>query len=58
MKCGGCENSVRDTVQNMAGVSSVKPSFKASTVEIDYDESQADIESIKQAIQGKGFAVA
>ncbi len=58
MKCGGCENSVRDAVKGLAGVNTVTPSFKANTVEVDYDESEADIETIKKTIKDKGFAVA
>jgi copper chaperone CopZ len=58
MKCGGCENSVRDAVKGLAGVNTVAPSFKANTVEVDYDAAQADIEAVKQAIRDKGYAVA
>ncbi|SMF93338.1 copper chaperone [Methylomagnum ishizawai] len=58
MKCGGCENTVKTAVSALAGVAAVTPSFKANTVEVDYDEAQTDPETIKQAIQGKGFAVA
>lgn len=58
MKCGGCENSVRDAVQALAGVNAVTPSFKANTVEVDYDESRTGLDTIKKTIQDKGFAVA
>lgn len=58
MKCGGCENSVKDAVQALAGVKAVTPSFKANTVEVDYDDAVADPDAIKKAIQAKGFAVA
>ncbi len=58
MKCGGCENTVKDTVQSLAGVNAVTPSFKAGTVEVDYNEGQADLAGIKQAIRDKGFTVA
>ena len=58
MKCGGCENSVKEAVQGLAGVNAVTPSFKANTVEVDYTEGQADLAGIKQTIRDKGFAVA
>lgn len=58
MKCGGCENTVKTAVQACPGVTDVKPSHKTSTVEIDYDPSQADLDAIRNTIKAKGFTVA
>jgi copper chaperone len=58
MKCGGCENSVQQAVKECAGVSAVNASHKTGTVEIEYDETQADIEAIRKTIKDKGYAVA
>ncbi|NJD07606.1 MAG: heavy-metal-associated domain-containing protein [Methylococcaceae bacterium] len=57
MKCGGCEATVREAVGACAGVTAVVPSFKANSVEVEYDEAQASLEEIKQVIAGKGFQV-
>lgn len=58
MKCGGCENAVQAAVRECSGVSAVKASHQAGTVEIEYDETQADIEAIRKTIKDKGYAVA
>ncbi|MGZ8216396.1 heavy-metal-associated domain-containing protein [Methylomagnum sp.] len=58
MKCGGCEKSVQEAVQALAGIESVTASHKASTVEVAYDADQIAVDAIKKTIQGKGFAVA
>jgi copper chaperone CopZ len=58
MKCGGCENTVRETVQALAGVVSVQPNFRENTVEVEYEEDKADLGAIRQAIVAKGFQVA
>jgi copper chaperone CopZ len=55
MKCGGCETSVRDAVQALAGVSSVQPNFKENSVEVEFDEGQIDLETIRRTIVAKGF---
>jgi copper chaperone len=57
MKCGGCENSVREAVQSCAGVTEVRPNFRENQVEIEYEEGKADLEAISQAISAKGFQV-
>jgi copper chaperone len=58
MKCGGCEKLVQDAAAAVAGVHSVKASHQAGTVEVEYDDGKTDVNAIKQAIQGKGYAVA
>lgn len=58
MKCGGCEKTVNEAVQALAGVESVTASHKASTVEVTYDADKTAPDAIKKTIQGKGFAVA
>jgi copper chaperone len=57
MKCGGCENSVREAVQGLPGVTGVQPSFRENQVEIEYDEGQADLSAIRAAIAAKGYQV-
>jgi copper chaperone len=57
MKCGGCETNVSETVKAFAGVQSVKASHKEARVEIEFDDTQSDLDAIKKAITGKGFEV-
>ena len=58
MQCGGCEKQITEALQATAGVGSVQASHKAGTVEVEYDESAADLETIKKTIRDKGFEVA
>lgn len=57
MKCGGCEASVREAVQPLAGVVGVRPDFRENTVEVEYEEGKADLDAVRQAIAAKGFQV-
>ncbi len=57
MKCGGCETTVREAAQALAGVVSVQPNFKENTVEVEYDEGRIDLETIRRTIAAKGFQV-
>lgn len=58
MKCGGCETTVREAVQALDGVVSARPNFKENTVEVEYEEGKADLETIRKTIAAKGFEVA
>lgn len=57
MKCGGCETSLKDALSSHPGVIAVKPSHKEASVEIDYDETEADLAAIKKLIADQGFTV-
>jgi copper chaperone CopZ len=57
MKCGGCENNVREAVAACPGIRSVNPSHKQGTVDIDYDETSIDVPQIRKAITDRGFSV-
>jgi copper chaperone len=56
MKCGGCEKSVQEAVNALAGVLSSKASAPDGRVEVEYDDAQATLAQIKQAIAAKGYA--
>jgi copper chaperone len=58
MKCGGCENAVKDAAQAVGGVSAAKASHKDGTVTVEFDPGRTDENAIKQAIQSKGYGVA
>lgn len=57
MKCDACENLIHDALMEKEGVISVKADHQARTVEIEYEESKADLESLKQTIVNQGFKV-
>ena len=57
MKCSGCEATVHDAVQSCKGVVSSHANFKENTVEIEYEEGEADLEAIRRAIAAKGYQV-
>ena len=57
MKCGGCENTVTTALMATAGVLSVKASHKDKTVEVEFEPSQTDLESIEDIITDAGFSV-
>lgn len=56
--CGGCEKSIRNALLGNAGVSEVQASHETGLVAIEYDESQIQVDQLKQAIEGAGFDVA
>ena len=57
MKCGGCENNIKEAVSACVGVRSVNAAHKEDLVEIDYDEGTADLAAIRKAIIERGFTV-
>ena len=57
MTCGGCENAVKRAVGQLPGVSSVSASHSEGRVEVSFDDSQVEIEAIKQKIERLGYRV-
>jgi len=55
MHCNGCEGLVKETVSELVGVKSVKPSFKKELVEVKFDESKVKVEDIKKKINEAGY---
>ena len=55
MSCTGCEGMVKETVSELDGVKSVKPSFKKETVEVKFDETKVKVEDIKAKIKEAGY---
>jgi copper chaperone len=58
MTCGGCENAVRRTVGQMAGVQDVTASHASDSVRVTFDETRLTPAAIREAIEGLGYAVA
>jgi copper chaperone len=57
MRCAGCEMLVSEALEEMEGVDKAKASYQTGVIEIEYDQSKADIESMKKVIEGQGFRV-
>jgi copper chaperone CopZ len=57
MKCGGCENNVKEKLSGLAGIESVNADHKANSVEVTFDQSTINLEAIKQAIADAGYVV-
>lgn len=58
MSCAHCVKSVEETVENLAGVKSVKVALDNGTVDVEFDPSETAIETIKTAIEEQGYDVA
>lgn len=57
MRCGGCENTVKEKLQAIAGIISVTAFFKENQVSVEFDDTQVDVEAIKSVITQAGFTV-
>ena len=57
MKCGGCENNVKDRLQAVDGVTSVAASFKDNQVTVEFDNEKVNLDAIKSVITQAGFTV-
>ena len=55
MHCTGCSSRLEKVLNNTDGVESATVSFEKKQAIITYNESQTDIEQIKQIIQDTGF---
>jgi copper chaperone len=58
MTCGGCVKSVTHALNQITGISRVDVSLDNHCASIDFDNSQTNEASLKQAIEDAGFEVA
>ena len=56
MMCMGCENRVKNALENIDGISNVKANHKDGTVEFDTQDDTL-INAIKETINDLGFKV-
>ena len=56
MNCGGCVNSVRRALANVAGV--IDANVKVGVAEVTYDPESTNPRALRDAIVQAGFAVA
>jgi copper chaperone len=57
MRCSGCEMLVSEALEEMEGVETAQASHQTGVIEIEYDQTKVDLESLKQVIEGQGFRV-
>jgi copper chaperone CopZ len=57
MTCGGCENAVTRTLQQVRGVEAVTASHAANAVGVTFDASTVTPQTIRKAIEELGYRV-
>lgn len=57
MTCGGCANSIKKSVGELSGVSSVDVDLSSNQVAVIYDDNQLGQDAIVEAIEDAGFDV-
>lgn len=57
MTCGGCVKSVTNALNQVTGVQNAEVSLENKSAKIDFDDSQTDLDTLKQAIEDAGFDV-
>ena len=56
--CSGCAASIEGAVGNLDGVEDVKVKLDDHTVDVSFDESNIQVDSIVDAIEDQGYIVA
>jgi copper chaperone CopZ len=57
MSCTNCENTVSKSVKELPGIAEVKASYLDSFALVKFDKTKTNTQSIKQAIESKGYEV-
>ncbi|GIO27369.1 copper chaperone CopZ [Ornithinibacillus bavariensis] len=57
MTCGHCKMSVEGALKKLDGVSKAEVSLEAGKVDITFDESKVNVETMKDAIEEQGYDV-
>lgn len=57
MSCGGCVASVTRVLKAVPGVSDVNVTLSPGAAWVSYDPGTADVEKLKGAVEGAGYAV-
>jgi copper chaperone CopZ len=55
MKCAGCESSLTKALQALSGVVTVEASHSQQRVQISYESTKTDLETLENAIVAAGF---
>lgn len=57
MSCGHCVKAVEGSVGALNGVSSVKVDLKAATVDVEFNNEEVTLGTIKETIDDQGYDV-
>lgn len=58
ISCEHCERTITQTLSPMEGVSSVNVDIPGKQVRVQFEESQVDVERMKEALQEEDYPVA
>ncbi|MEI3605517.1 cation transporter [Pseudogracilibacillus sp. SE30717A] len=58
MSCNHCEKTVKDTLDNINGVQHVNVHLPSGKVEVKYDQTVIDLDTICKKIEEQGYEVA
>lgn len=57
LKCAGCENSLKEALLSIEGISSANPSYVRGEVTVVFDENKISIDLIEKTIKKNGREV-
>ncbi len=57
IKCGVCETSIREKLEKITGIGTVIADSNGNTVDITFDPSQTNIDTLKQVIVDDGLEI-
>jgi copper chaperone CopZ len=58
MTCTDCENTIKDGINELAGIVDVSADFKAGLARVDVDTSITTVADLKKAVENRGYSVA
>jgi copper chaperone CopZ len=58
MHCGGCENTVKFTLEQLPGVQQVEASHKSQQIDLAFDPQALDLEQVRQELEWIGYQAA
>lgn len=57
MKCGGCENTIKEALVGKPGIIAIDSSHGDNWVEVEYDEATLEEDDVIELIENAGFTV-
>lgn len=57
MSCGHCKMSVEGALNKLDGVSKAEVNLEAGKVDVTFDESKVNVDTLKEAIEDQGYDV-
>lgn len=57
MSCGHCIKAIEGSVGTLSGINSVKVDLDSGTVEVEFNQNEVTLDSIKETIDDQGYDV-